>query len=97
MHRKTACNATGGDDVPHIERRRVRRTRSRIDIGDSVPVTGTGYNAYLGGFDYAANGNIIAYSGKDVLRSYPSRTGRIALHNPDDAGEFVRQSRPAFR
>ena len=35
--------------------------------GITVPVTGSGYSAYLGGFDYAPNGNIIAYSGKSVV------------------------------
>jgi hypothetical protein len=40
----------------------------------TVPVTGSGYSAYLGGFDYAPNGNIIAYSGKSVIEVTPTGT-----------------------
>ncbi|MDO8585573.1 MAG: PEP-CTERM sorting domain-containing protein [Armatimonadota bacterium] len=44
-----------------------------------VPVTGTGWNAYMGGFDYAANGNIIAYAGNDVVEV--SGSGSVSLYS----------------
>ena len=58
----------------------------------SMPITGSGWNAYLGGFDYNSSGNIVAYTGRDVVEVSPTGTILRTLYSGSStlAGAFVK-------
>lgn len=61
----------------------------------SFPVTEGVYGAYLSGFDYAANGNIIAYAGTNVVEVNQSGTVIQTLYEGayNSAASFVKVDR----
>ena len=55
-----------------------------------VPISGSGYNAYMGGFDYDSNGDIVAYTGKAVVRVTERGTETLYSSTENLGSSFVK-------
>lgn len=60
-----------------------------------VPLSGDGYDRYLSGFDYDSSGNIIAYTGKNLVKVSATGAflGNIYEDGPSLGGSFVKVDR----